>query len=322
MQMPQRAVQAALAIRQQVAEATRTSGAELCPEVRLAVHIGEMLADVSDATLAQGRVVRPGPLDAEMRREPLQKGEGYGAKAAGAVGQVLALGETLPLAVQLLGAAAPGDILVSSQVGRAVEGRCDIQARELPVGARLRNRIEAYAVIGLRPYGVSLVMSGGRLLSPFVGRERELAVLDEWLMQAMHGRGQVVGVVGEPGVGKSRLVAEFKASHVTRTPPAQQRVMMLRVLCSYGSTSLSAGMTLSACLHHRAHRHETPASDLPRRQARDAALVPSLPALLAPWTYPAMTRGGRLSILPTPPTHPGRRQAPAVAREPEPVPCS
>ena len=87
-----------------------------------------------------------------------------------------------------------------------------MQARELPVGARLRNRIEAYAVIGLRPHGVPLVMPGGRLLSPFVGRERELAVLDEWLVQAMHGRGQVVGLVGEPGVGKSRLVAEFKAS--------------------------------------------------------------------------------------------------------------
>ena len=97
------------------------SGAELGPEVRLAVHVGEMLADVSDATLAQGRVVRPGHLDAGRRGEPRQEGEDYGAKAAGPVGQVLALGETLALAVQLLGAAAPGDILVSSQVGRAVE---------------------------------------------------------------------------------------------------------------------------------------------------------------------------------------------------------
>ena len=55
-QMPQRAVQAALAIRHQVAEAARTRGAEPCPEVRLAVHVGEVLADVSDATPAQGHV--------------------------------------------------------------------------------------------------------------------------------------------------------------------------------------------------------------------------------------------------------------------------
>jgi len=91
----------ALAIRHQVAEATRTSGTELCPEVRLAVHVGEMLADVSDATLAQVRVVRPGHLDAGKRGEPLQEGKDYGAKVAGPVGQVLALGETLALAVQL-----------------------------------------------------------------------------------------------------------------------------------------------------------------------------------------------------------------------------
>src|SRR5262249_61763359 len=111
---------------------------------------------------------------------------GYGSKGVGPCGAVFGTGRNLALAVQLLGAAAPGDILVSSQVGRAVEGQCDLQARELPVGARLHNRIEAYAVIGLRPHGVPLVMPGGRLLSPFVGRERELAVLDEWLVPARH----------------------------------------------------------------------------------------------------------------------------------------
>ena len=104
-QMPQRAVQAALAIRHQVAEAARTSGAEPCPEVRLAVHVGEVLADVRDAAPAQGPVVGVGHLDAWMRGGPLQEGEGDGAHAAGPVGQVLALGETLALAVQLLGAA-------------------------------------------------------------------------------------------------------------------------------------------------------------------------------------------------------------------------
>jgi len=255
-QMPQRAVQAALAIRHQVAEATRTSGAELCPEVRLAVHVGEMLADVSDATLAQVRVMRSGHLDAGRRGEPLQEGEDYGAKVAEPVGKVLALGETLALAVQLLGVAAPGDILVSPQVGRAVEGQCDLQARELAVGARLSNRIEAYAVLGLRPHGVPLVMSGSRLLSPFVGRERELAVLNEWLVQAMHGRGQVVGMVGEPGVGKSRLVAEFKARYVTHTLPAQQQVMVLEGCCvAYGSTIpyLPVRDLLSSCLHLTEH---------------------------------------------------------------------
>ena len=52
----------------------------------------------------------------------------------------------------------------------------------------------------------------GRLLSPFVGREREMATLQALLAQVEAGHGQVVGVVGEPGLGKSRLVYEFRRS--------------------------------------------------------------------------------------------------------------
>src|SRR5262249_59837371 len=51
-----------------------------------------------------------------------------------------------------------------------------------------------------------------RVLSPFVGRERELATLHALLAQAETGRGQVVGMVGEPGIGKSRLLYEFRQS--------------------------------------------------------------------------------------------------------------
>ena len=284
-QMPQRAVQAALAIRHQVVEAARTSDAEPCPEVRLAVHVGEVLADVSEATSAQVHVVGAGHLAAGMRGDPLQESGGYGAKAPGPVGQVLALGETLALAVQLLGVAAPGDLLVSPQVGRAVEGQCALQARVLPAGAGPRNHNAAYAVVGLRPPGMPLAMPGSRLLSPFVGRERELAVLDEWLAQAMHGRGQVVGLVGEPGVGKSRLIAEFRRRHATCTPPVAQRVLVLEGRCmAYGSIIpyLPVRDLLSTCLHLPEHTDvETLCIRLTEAlQALDAALVPSLPALL------------------------------------------
>ena len=69
--------------------------------------------------------------------------------------------------------------------------------------------------------------------SPLVGRDRELSQLDDLLAQAEAGRGQLVGLVGEPGVGKSRLLYEFRhslgldriaylearcAGHGTRTP--------------------------------------------------------------------------------------------------------
>src|SRR6266540_2461965 len=46
-----------------------------------------------------------------------------------------------------------------------------------------------------------------RAWSPFVGRQRELAVFDNLLARVLAGQGQVVGIIGEPGIGKSRLLA-------------------------------------------------------------------------------------------------------------------
>jgi tetratricopeptide (TPR) repeat protein len=68
--------------------------------------------------------------------------------------------------------------------------------------------------------------------SPFVGRDTELAVLHTRLAWAERGQGQVVGVLGEPGIGKSRLLAEFR--HRIASHP----VIYLRGCChSYGSTT-------------------------------------------------------------------------------------
>jgi predicted ATPase len=50
----------------------------------------------------------------------------------------------------------------------------------------------------------------GRARSPFVGRDREMSELEAFLVQAERGQGQVVGLVGEPGLGKSRLLYEFR----------------------------------------------------------------------------------------------------------------
>ena len=72
----------------------------------------------------------------------------------------------------------------------------------------------------------------GRARSPLVGRDRELAQLDDLLTQAESGRGQVVGLVGEPGVGKSRLVYEFQRGI------GHERVSYLEGRCvTYGSAT-------------------------------------------------------------------------------------
>ena len=64
----------------------------------------------------------------------------------------------------------------------------------------------AYRLVGPRRTDFDV---GDRARSPFVGRDRELSQLDDLLSEVERGRGQIVGVVGEPGVGKSRLLYEF-----------------------------------------------------------------------------------------------------------------
>ena len=67
--------------------------------------------------------------------------------------------------------------------------------------ARLRQRLQAAVARGL---------------SPFVGRQPEVEALQQALAPAGAGQGQVVALLGEPGVGKSRLVYEFLHSHHTQ----------------------------------------------------------------------------------------------------------
>jgi len=64
-------------------------------------------------------------------------------------------------------------------------------------------------------------------LSPFVGRERELALLHDHLAMAVAG--QVVGLVGEPGMGKTRLLTEF-----CRSVPGNQVTVYVGQCLSYG----------------------------------------------------------------------------------------
>jgi len=92
--------------------------------------------------------------------------------------------------------------------------------------------VVASRVLGPRPRRLPLAEREERALSPFVGRERELTTLHELLTQVEAGQGQVVGLVGEAGVGKSRLLFEF------RQRLRDRRVTYLEGRClSYGSAS-------------------------------------------------------------------------------------
>jgi hypothetical protein len=75
---------------------------------------------------------------------------------------------------------------------------------------RLMELVPLYKVIGTLPRRSPIASRSERPLSPFVGRERELATLEAVFAQVETGSGQVVGIVAEAGGGKSRLLYEFR----------------------------------------------------------------------------------------------------------------
>ena len=106
--------------------------------------------------------------------------------------------------------AAPGRLLCSASTARLV--RRDVRLEEVapvPVPGQPRP-VRTYQVLGLRARDVSEAQGELRARSPFVGRMHELATLNAVLTLVIGGRGQSVGIVGEPGMGKSRLLAEWR----------------------------------------------------------------------------------------------------------------
>jgi hypothetical protein len=120
-----------------------------------------------------------------------------------------AIGDAANVAARLQQAAEPGTILLSE----ATRGLAQGFARLEPVGPLpLKGKDEpigAYRLLSVSHRRTGLRESGSGHLTNFVDRRSELAVLKGFLRHVERGHAQVVGVVGEPGIGKSRLLAEF-----------------------------------------------------------------------------------------------------------------
>jgi len=127
-----------------------------------------------------------------------------------------AVGQTTHLAARMEQLALPGSILITPEVFRLAEGY--VQVKPLgPVPVKgLRTPVEVYEVLGAGAVRTRLQAAAVRGLTRFVGRDRELAQLHQILEWVATGHGQVVALMGEPGVGKSRLVYEFLHSHRTQ----------------------------------------------------------------------------------------------------------
>src|SRR5581483_746050 len=129
---------------------------------------------------------------------------------AGGHAEYTPIGHTANLAARLQTIAPPGSIAVSDQTRALVEGYFELR----PLGALpvkgLSAPVDVYEVTGPGPLQGHFQVAVKRGLTKFVGREHEIEEIERALEMGRNGRGQVVAVIGEPGVGKSRLLHQFK----------------------------------------------------------------------------------------------------------------
>lgn len=151
-------------------------------------------------------------VDFEMRA-----GLNTGPVVVGTIGDDLrvdytAVGNTVNIAARMENAAKPGTVLVSRNTHKRTSkhfkftslGKVKIKGKEEP--------IEAYELVE----AIERPKSGmdRQIFSEMVGREKELNILEIQVLKAINGEGSVVSIIGEAGIGKSRLVAELKKSEV------------------------------------------------------------------------------------------------------------
>jgi class 3 adenylate cyclase/tetratricopeptide (TPR) repeat protein len=134
---------------------------------------------------------------------------------AGAGKDAEVFGDVPNIAARVQSAAEPDTVLITASVHRLISGLFIVEnagARDLK---GVPAPIELFHVI--RPTGVRGRIRTARGLTPFVGRDEELATLLRRWERTREGEGQMVLVVGEAGIGKSRLVAEFQ-ERIRETP--------------------------------------------------------------------------------------------------------
>jgi class 3 adenylate cyclase len=124
-----------------------------------------------------------------------------------------ALGDAMNVAARMEAAAEPGQVLITANTYRFVRDAFDVDdLGDIAVKGKAEP-VHAYRVIGLKAVrGRRRGLESVGLSSPLVGRSQELEALRSVFSVVAAGRGRVAVVVGEPGIGKSRLLSEFKTA--------------------------------------------------------------------------------------------------------------
>ena len=215
----------------------------------------------------------------------IRVGLNSGEVVVGAIGNDLkmdytAVGQTTHLAARMEQAAIPGTILISADTLRLAEGY--VQVKSLgPIPIRgLTEPVEVYEVVGAALIRSRMEAAAARGFSRFVGRNAEMHALQQALEKAGVGHGQIVALVGEPGVGKSRLFYEFTRSHRT-----QGWLILESGSASYGKATPYLpviDLVKTYCqIEARDDRRKIREKLTGKLLTLDRALEPTLPALLA-----------------------------------------
>ncbi len=174
--------------------------------VYAALRMQDELLRYGSKLQADGRApieIRVGVNTGEVVVRPIATGDGQV--------EFTPIGHTTNLASRLQSIARTGTVAVSEQTRKLVEGYFQLKSLGPTRIKGVSDPVNVYEVTGLGPLRTRLQRSAGRGLSKFVGRQAEMESLKRAAEQAKAGHGQIVAAMAEAGVGKSRLMFEFKA---------------------------------------------------------------------------------------------------------------
>jgi len=178
---PQRAIRSAYAIHREMSRFSDTlkQGKEGLPllKMRIGIHTGPVVV---------------GTLGNDLRVE------------------FKAVGDTVNLAARMEDLAEPGATYVTEETFKLTEGLFRYESLGEKAVKGKKEPVNAYRVIGLSTQRTRFDVSAEQGLTPFVGRARELELLLDGFERAKQGRGQAFSIIADAGVGKSRLLYEFR----------------------------------------------------------------------------------------------------------------
>ncbi|HTO11279.1 MAG TPA: adenylate/guanylate cyclase domain-containing protein [Candidatus Binatia bacterium] len=173
-----------------------------------------------------------------------------------------AVGQTTHLAARMEQLARPGTVMITDATRRLADRYIEVEGHgPVPVKG-LKQPVEVFELKGAAPASRAQTATGG--LTRFLGREDELRRLERVLEMAAGGQGQVVGVAGEAGVGKSRLVWEF-----TRSTRAQAWLLMEAPAVAYAKATPYAPITAMLTSYFQVESTD----DAPKIRAKVSAKV-------------------------------------------------